>query len=127
MGIIRTYTATAFVYGIAFIVAYLAFLRLCLTILLHPTRIFWRVKRRETAPECLTDPAYGIHGYLPIEVRSSSVCLAVKQTSKIDFDNVCSLVLCFFFPCYVYLEYVLIVVIPELGIYKYFSFLLVAK
>ncbi|KAJ9575262.1 hypothetical protein L9F63_025784 [Diploptera punctata] len=29
--------------------------------------MFWRVKPRPTAPECLTDPVYGIHGYLPIE------------------------------------------------------------
>jgi hypothetical protein len=95
MGIIRTLIASAFVYSVAFIVAYLAFLRLSLSILLHPTRIFWRVKRRKVAPECLTDTAYGIHGYLPIEVRSGSVCLAVKQTSKMDF--VLELILCIFF------------------------------
>ena len=71
MGFIQTLTATSLVYSVAFIVACLAFGRLCLSIILHPTRMFWRVKRRQTAPECLTDPAYGIHGYLPIEVRSA--------------------------------------------------------
>jgi hypothetical protein len=68
MGFIQTVTATTFVYGAAFIAAGLVLARLCLSILLHPTRFFWRVRRRDTAPECLTDPAYGIHGYLPIEV-----------------------------------------------------------
>jgi hypothetical protein len=75
MGIIQTLTATAFVYSVAFIVACLALGRLCISILLHPTRIFWRLKIRNAAPECLTDPAYGIHGYLPIEVRIGSFCL----------------------------------------------------
>ena len=79
MGIIRTVTTTAFVYSVAFIVAFLAFSWLCTSILLHPTRIFWRVKRRKAAPECLTDPAYGIHGYLPIEVRSGSFCLVADH------------------------------------------------
>jgi len=79
MGIIRTLTATTFVYSVAFFVAFLAFSRLWISILLHPTRMFWRVKRRKTAPECLTDPAYGIHGYLPIEVSSGSFSLVADH------------------------------------------------
>jgi hypothetical protein len=75
MGIIQTITATTFVYSVAFVAAALAFARLCLSILLHPTRVFWKVKRRDKAPECLTDPAYGIHGYLPIEVKDTYLTL----------------------------------------------------
>ncbi|PNF35311.1 Epoxide hydrolase 4 [Cryptotermes secundus] len=67
MGIIQTIAATTFVYSAACVAAALIFARLCLSILLHPTRLFWKVKRRDTVPACLTDPAYGIHGYLPIE------------------------------------------------------------
>jgi hypothetical protein len=78
MGFIQTLTASSLVYSVACIVACLALGRLCLSIILHPTRMFWRVKRRQTAPECLTDPAYGIHGYLPIEV----------WPFKVDFTSV---------------------------------------
>jgi hypothetical protein len=75
MGIIQTITATTFVYSVACVAAALAFARLCLSILLHPTRLFWKVKRRDTAPACLTDPVYGIHGYVPIEVKNTYLSL----------------------------------------------------
>jgi hypothetical protein len=77
MSIIQTITATTVVYSVAFVAAALVFARLCVSVLLHPTRLFWKVKRREKAPACLTDPAYGIHGYLPIEVKHMQLTLTM--------------------------------------------------
>jgi hypothetical protein len=76
MSILRTVTATAVVYSVALVAAALVLARLCVSVLLHPTRFFWKVKRRDKAPDCLTDPAYGIHGYLPIEVEHTYTCVS---------------------------------------------------
>lgn len=114
MGIIQRLTATAFVYSVALFVASLAFGRLCLSILLHPTRSFWRVKRRRTAPDCLTDPAYGIHGYLPIEVGNASYCSAGDH-SKWILMFILACLLCIFFLVDEYIKCILIVVILQLG------------
>jgi len=75
MSSIQMIVVTTLVYSLAFIAASLAFVRLCDTILLHPTRLFWRVKRRETAPKCLTDAAYGNHEYLPLQKVSVMYCV----------------------------------------------------
>lgn len=92
MGIIQTIAATTFVYSAACVAAALIFARLCLSILLHPTRLFWKVKRRDTVPACLTDPAYGIHGYLPIEVKAMYLYIILSfKTLLLSYRLLCGL------------------------------------
>lgn len=91
MSIVQTITATAFVYSVAFVAAALVFVRLCVSVLLHPTRFFWKVDRREKAPACLTDPAYGIHGYLPIEVQHMQLTLILSFKTLLSSYRLLSL------------------------------------
>jgi hypothetical protein len=44
---------------------------------------FWRVKRRDTAPDCLSDPQLGQHSYIQLKVSVPLSIFMYANVSKV--------------------------------------------
>jgi len=60
------------VYGLAAFYSWTLALSFLWKYITNPSVKFWRVKRRDTPPDCLTNPDYGQHSYIQLKVRRAS-------------------------------------------------------
>lgn len=76
----NVYVLTTFKYCVAGVYAVLFLALLAWKWVRHPCKAFWRVKRRDTCPAYLLDPARGNHCYAQLKVSQPGSQLLNKST-----------------------------------------------